>query len=73
VFTKVFITAAISFGVAAGVAVPAGADPSAFGVLSCNCEGVATAANGAPSVKDQVKTGIDNGFADLQGIQGLPG
>jgi hypothetical protein len=73
VFTKVFITAAISFGVAVGVAVPAGADPSAFGVLSCNCEGVATAVNGTPPVKDQVKTGIENGFADLQGIPGVPG
>lgn len=72
-FTKVFITAAISFGVAVGVAVPAGADPSAFGVLSCNCEGVATAVNGAPPVKDQVKTGIENGFADLQGVPGVPG
>jgi hypothetical protein len=73
VFTKIFITAAMSFGVAVGVAVPAGADPSSFGVLSCNCEGVATAVNGAPGVKDQVKTGIENGFADLQGIPGLPG
>jgi hypothetical protein len=73
VFTKIFITAAILFGVAVGVAVPAGADPSSFGVLSCNCEGVATAVNGAPGVKDQVKTGIENGFADLQGIPGLPG
>ena len=72
-FTKIFITAAMSFGVAVGVAVPAGADPSSFGVLSCNCEGVATAVNGAPGVKDQVKTGIENGFADLQGIPGLPG
>jgi len=73
VFTKVFITAAISLGVAVGAAIPAGADPSSFGVLSCNCEGIATAVNGAPTVKEQVNKGIENGFADLQGVQNLPG
>jgi hypothetical protein len=73
VFTKVFIIAALALGVAVGPAIPAGADPSSFGVLSCNCEGIATAANGAPTVKDQVHNGIENGFADLQGIQNLPG
>jgi hypothetical protein len=72
VFTKFLVTPALALTAALGIATPAGADPSAFGVLSCACEGVATAAHGAPNGRDQVNNGIENGLADLQGVHDLP-
>ena len=63
-------SAAVALGVAVGVAIPVSADPSAFGVLSCSCEGRPTAAVGGPTVSDQIKDGIRDGLADLQGVSG---
>ena len=68
--TKVLFSAAVALSVAVGVAIPAGADPSAFGVLSCSCGGEPTTAVGGPTVSDQINDGIQDGFADLQGVSG---
>jgi hypothetical protein len=70
VITKVLFSAAVALSVAVGVAIPVSADPSAFGVLSCSCGGGLTAAVGGPAVSDQINDGIQNGFADLQGVSG---
>jgi hypothetical protein len=67
VFTKVLSSAAIALSVAVGVAIPASADPGAFGVLSCSCGGKPTAAVGGPTVSGQINDGIRDGLADLQG------
>ncbi len=68
--TKVLLGAAVAFSVATGVAMPASADPSAFGVLSCSCGDGVTAAVGGPTLADQMNDGIQSGLADLQGISG---
>ena len=68
--TKVLVGAGISVAAAVGIAAPAGADPSVFGVLSCSCQQAAPAPDGEASVTDQVNEGIQRGLADLQGIGG---
>jgi hypothetical protein len=70
VITKVLFGAAVALSVAAGVATPASADPSAFGTLSCSCGGGVSAAVGGPTVTDQMNEGIQSGLSDLQGISG---
>jgi hypothetical protein len=76
VFVKVllgaFSGATVALSVAVGVATPAGADPSAFGALSCSCAGQISAAVGGPSVSDQMNDGIERGLADL-GLGGIAG
>jgi hypothetical protein len=71
VITKVLFSAATALAAlvmgvgAAGLAAPAGADPSAFGVLSCSCH------EGAPAVgADQTNLGIQSGIADLAPMPG---
>lgn len=61
--TKVLLGAAVAFVAAVGVATPASADPSAFGVLSCSCQGMA--ADDESIGVDQTGLGIQNGIADL--------
>lgn len=68
--TKVLFSAAVALSAAAWVATPAGADPSAFGTLSCSCGGGVSAAVGGPTVTDQMNEGIQSGLSDLQGISG---
>jgi hypothetical protein len=70
VITKVLFSAAVALSAAAWVATPAGADPSAFGTLSCSCGGGVSAAVGGPTVTDQMNEGIQSGLSDLQGISG---
>ncbi|BBX65587.1 hypothetical protein MSAS_47610 [Mycobacterium saskatchewanense] len=52
---------AVLFGVGLGVAGPASADPSVFGVLSCGCHDVAPANSPVPT--DRVNEGIRQGLA----------
>ena len=68
--TKVLFGAAVALSAAAWVATPAGADPSAFGTLSCSCGGGVSAAVGGPTLTDQMNEGIQSGLSDLQGISG---
>ena len=63
-------SAAVALTVAVAVGTPAGADPSAFGALSCSCGSQISAAVGAPDVSDQMHDGIESGLADLQGVAG---
>jgi hypothetical protein len=70
VITKVLFSAAVALSAAAWVATPAGADPSAFGTLSCSCGGGVSAAVGGPTLTDQMNEGIQSGLSDLQGISG---
>jgi hypothetical protein len=65
VITKVLLGAAFAFAAAVGVATPASADPSAFGVLSCSCHEVV--ADTGPIGSDQTGLGIQNGIADVLG------
>lgn len=68
---RAFFIVATALGAAAGAAAvvspEAGADPNWYSTLSCNCQTV-------PSVGitrgDQVKAGIDDGLAQLQGVSG---
>lgn len=66
--TKALVGAAIALGTAVGgLAAPAGADPSAFNVLSCSCP--QTVPKGSVPVSDQMDKGIEAGLTYLQGIQ----
>lgn len=67
--TKVLSSVAIAFGAAVAVATPAGADPSAFGVLNCSCEQVIP--DGMTAVPDQTDLGIQNGLAYFRHRPGL--
>lgn len=64
--TKVLLSGVIMFGAAVGAAIPANADPSVFGNLSCSCEQPATGRQRVPADKDQVNQGIQNGLIDGQ-------
>jgi hypothetical protein len=66
VITKVLLSGVIMFGAAVGAAIPAYADPSVFGNLSCSCEQLATGPHHGPADKDQVNQGIQNGLMDGQ-------
>ena len=66
--TKVLFSAAIALGAAVAAAIPASADPSLFGVLSCSCEGTVTAPDGGSSDTDQMNQGIRSGLDYLQGL-----
>jgi hypothetical protein len=70
VITKVLFSAAIALAAAVAAATPSSADPSVFGVLSCNCEQPVTVFDGGAAVTDQTNLGIQNGLAYLQGIPG---
>lgn len=71
--TKVLFGATIALGVALGVAAPAGADPSSFGVLGCSCTPPVADPNGKAPVSDQVDQGIQNGLGYLRGAPPRPG
>lgn len=60
--TKVFVSAVVAFGAAVGVAAPAGADPTLFGVLSCGCQ--EQAPPNSPGFTDHVNQGIQQGLTD---------
>jgi hypothetical protein len=64
---KVLFGAAIALGVAAGVATPAGADPSSFGSLGCSCKPPAGAPDAKAPATDQMDQGIQNGLGYLRG------
>ena len=65
--TKVLVSAAIVASAGVGVAAPAGADPSVFNTLSCNCQ--QTVSQRGTLVNDQINRGIQQGLTDLQDIQ----
>lgn len=54
-------------GAAASASPDAGADPNWYSTLSCNCQNVPKAGLAAA---DQVKAGIEDGLAQLQGVAG---
>ena len=63
--TKFVFTAAIALGAATAIAAPAGADPSLFGALSCNCTQPSDLPHGKPAVSDQLNRGIQSGLGFL--------
>jgi hypothetical protein len=65
--TKVVVSVAITLGAALAVATPAGADPSSFGTLGCNCTQPIDAPHGKSAVKDHVSRGIQSGLGSLYG------
>jgi hypothetical protein len=67
VITKILVAAAVA-AAAVGVAAPAGADPSPFNVLSCDCS--PTVSKGGPPATDQMELGIQTGLIDLQDLPG---
>jgi hypothetical protein len=67
VITKVVLSAATALGAAVGVATPASADPSVFGILSCSCEEAVTAPDDG-AITDQMNLGIQSGLDYLQGL-----
>lgn len=60
--TKVFASAAIVLAAAMGVAAPASADPTLFGVLSCGCQDTAPADSAI--FTDDVNQGVQQGLSD---------
>lgn len=64
--TKLIVCVAIAGTAAAGIAAPAGADPSSFGVLSCSCP--QPVPRGGPAVTDEINKGIETALTDLEGI-----
>jgi hypothetical protein len=67
VITKVLFGAAIALGVAAGVAIPASADPSSFGTLGCSCKPPVVTSHGEAPATDPISQGIQNGLGYLHG------
>lgn len=63
--TKLVVTAAIALGAATAIAAPAGADPSLFGALSCNCTQPSDVPHGKPVVSDQLNQGIQSGLGSV--------
>ena len=63
--TKFVFTAAIALGAATAIAAPAGADPSLFRALSCNCTQPSDIPHGKPAVSDQLRQGIQSGLGSL--------
>jgi hypothetical protein len=67
--TKILTSTAIALAAAAGIAAPAGADPSPFNVLSCDsCP--QTVKKGGPPAPAQTNQSIQRGLNDLQGAPG---
>jgi hypothetical protein len=62
VITKVSASAAVVLAAAVGVAAPASADPTVFGVLSCGCQETAPADTAI--FTDNVRQGIQQGISD---------
>lgn len=67
---KVLFGITISLSTAVATAIPVGADPSPFSVLSCSCDGSPMFLYRGPTVREQIETGIENGLADLLGNPG---
>jgi hypothetical protein len=65
--TKVVFSAAITLWAALAVATPAGADPSSFGTLGCNCTQPIDVPHSNAAVKDHVSRGIQSGLGSLPG------
>ena len=57
----------VSAGAAATASPDASADPNWYSTLSCKCQSVPKAGLAAA---DQVKAGIEDGLAQLQGVDG---
>jgi hypothetical protein len=72
VITKVLFGAAIALGAALGIATPASADPSSFGVLGCSCRPPVAPPDGKAPVTDQMDQGIQNGLGYLRGTPAHP-
>lgn len=58
---KVLASITIALGAAAGLAPPVDADPSAFNVLSCDCQ---SPPDFGPAAPDQIARGIRDGLSD---------
>jgi hypothetical protein len=67
VIKKVLFGGAIALSAAAGLATPAGADPSAFGTLGCSCQPPAAVPGGKAPASSQMDQGIQSGLDYLHG------
>jgi hypothetical protein len=72
VIKKILFSAAIAFSAAAGVATPAGADPSAFGTLGCSCKAPVTVPDGKAPAMNPTDQGIQNGLGSLHATPSHP-
>jgi hypothetical protein len=72
VIRKVLFAAAIALSAAAGIATPAGADPSPFGTLGCSCKPPVAVTDGKAPGMDPLDQGIQNGLGFLHGTQPHP-
>lgn len=70
---KVLSGVAIAVVTAVATAEPGGAEPGAFSVLSCCCEGgPATFMHSGLSMREQIDAGLESGLAELQGFSDQP-
>jgi hypothetical protein len=60
VITKILFSGAIVLGTSLGLAAPAGADPSVFGVLSCDCRDAVPP--DSPVLTDALNQGLQQGL-----------
>lgn len=63
---KLLLSGVIVFGSCLGLAAPAAADPSVFGVLSCGCPD-ATPTDSPPRA-DKVNQGIQHGLSSVPSV-----
>jgi hypothetical protein len=67
VITKALFSAAIVCATALAAAIPAGADPSVFGHLSCSC--ARPTLDDELVIPEQIDQGIEHGMEDLRANQ----
>jgi hypothetical protein len=68
VLRKILIGVAIAFSAVAGIATPAGADPSPFGTLGCSCTPPVAVPDGKAPAGNPMDQGIQNGLGYLRDI-----
>jgi hypothetical protein len=73
IIEKLMVGAAIALTATVATAVPADAEPSQFGTLSCSCDPATGMPDSTSDLKSQVDEGIQHGLGSLHTSPPRPG
>jgi len=73
IIEKLMVGAAIALTATVATAVPAVAEPSQFGTLSCSCDPATGMPDSTSDLKSQVDEGIQHGLSSLRTSPPRPG